>query len=145
MFESNNTFLYDLCQYMIFTLGKFLANIYTFITHGLAQTSNTDTLLTYGFSPHSLFFPITYINHCHTQTLFFPIYGIQIPKQHSKLTLIHGNTITKLISCHCSDRVTSKTPVIFLHIFFYFLFSFLFFGGEGALVKILLRYFTHEI
>ena len=50
---------------MIFTLSYFSANIYTFITHGLAQTSNIDTLLTYGFSRLALFFPITYQYHVH--------------------------------------------------------------------------------
>ena len=35
----------------VFSIGEFPANIYTFITHGLAQTPNIHTLLTYGLSP----------------------------------------------------------------------------------------------
>ena len=75
---------------------------------------------------------ITYINPSHTQTLyFFPIYGIRISKQHSKLTCIHDNTITKLIPLHYSDRVASATPVRFLHLRFLFLFFWRGGGGEG--------------
>ena len=89
-----------------------------------------------GFSPMLYFFQlftnITYINNCHTNLIFLPIYGIRIPTQHSKLTCIHGNTITKFIACHYSDRVTSKTPVRFflfpLFIFFFFLVG----GGEST-------------
>ena len=59
-FESNNIFLYDLCHYMVFSLGEFQASILTFITHGPAQVSKIDTLLTYGLSPYALFFLSTY-------------------------------------------------------------------------------------
>ena len=76
---------------------------------------------------------ITYINPSHTQTLyFFPIYGIRISKQHSKLTCIHDNTITKLIPLHYSDRVASATPVRFLHLRFLFLFFWRGGGGGGG-------------
>ena len=40
LFWSNNIFLNDLCHYMVFSISEFTANIYTFITHGLAQASN---------------------------------------------------------------------------------------------------------
>ena len=50
LFESNNIFLYDLCQIMVFILHQFLANIYTFITHAIAQVFNFDTLLIYRLS-----------------------------------------------------------------------------------------------
>ena len=75
-------------------------------------------------------------------------YGIRIPTQHSKLTCIHGNAITKFIPCHYSDRVTPKTPVrfflfpLFICFVFNFFLSFFFSWGRGgggrrALVKIL--------
>ena len=107
LFESNNTFLYDLWQYAIFTLGQFPVNI----------QSRTN---------------IMYINRFNTQTLFFPLYGIRIPTQHSKLNCIHRNTITEFIPRHYNDRVTSK-------ILTYIFFSFFFFfgeGGGGVLIKI---------
>ena len=66
---------------MVFVVSEFPANTYTFITHGLAQASNIHTLLTYGLSPQALLFQsctkTMYINHSYTQTLFFPIYGIE--------------------------------------------------------------------
>ena len=35
LFWSNNIFFNDLCHYIVFSIGEFPANIYTFITHGL--------------------------------------------------------------------------------------------------------------
>ena len=52
LFGSNDIFLNDLCHYMVFSLGKFPANIYTFIPHGLAQASNIYSLLTFGLQIH---------------------------------------------------------------------------------------------
>ena len=71
--KSNNIFLYHLCYYMVFSLGEFPGNICTFITHGIAQASNIDNLLTYGFSHQVLFFQITcqYYVQFYTETLFF--------------------------------------------------------------------------
>ena len=80
LFWSNNIFLNDLCHYMVLSIGEFPGNIYTFITHGLAQASNIPTR-----PPHTLpspprlyFFQLcSSINHCYKQTLFFPILGIE--------------------------------------------------------------------
>ena len=62
---------------MFFPLGEFKANIYIFITHGLAQDSNICTLLKYGLSPQHLFFSITYQYHAYqslpyTNPIFSP-------------------------------------------------------------------------
>ena len=60
------------------------ANIYTFITHAIAQAFNFDTLLTYGLSLPGFIFSNHIPISC-TSTIaihkpnFFLIYGIQIP------------------------------------------------------------------
>ena len=77
-----------------------------------------------------------YIHRFNTQTLFFPLYGIRIPTQHSKLNCIHRNTITEFIPRHYNDRVTSK---ILTYIFF---FPFFCFGGGGTNQDTLHRKFS---
>ena len=73
LFRSNNIFLDDLCDYMIFSLIEFPVNIYIFITHGVEKVYNIHTLLTYGLSPQDMFFfqsrtNATYRNRCHVAT-----------------------------------------------------------------------------
>ena len=76
LFWLNNIFLNDLCHYMIFSISEFPANIFTFITHELAQASNIHTRLTYGRFPRFYFFnfvsmPCTSIIAIH-EPYFFP-------------------------------------------------------------------------
>ena len=56
LFWSNNIFLNDLCYYMVFSISEFPANIYTFITHGLAQFSNINTTSSHMVSPTRFYF-----------------------------------------------------------------------------------------
>ena len=75
LFWFNNIFLNDLCHYMPFSINKFPANIYIFITHRLAQASNIHTLFTYGLSPRFYFFRLVpilcaSIIHIHTNPTF---------------------------------------------------------------------------
>ena len=64
-------------------------------------------------------------------TPYFFRYMVFEYQQHSRLTCIHGNTITKFIPRHHRPRKTSTIPVRFLHIYFSF-----FSGGYAAIVKI---------
>ena len=114
-----NIFLYDLCYYMVFSLGNLPSNIYIFTTHGLSQASNIDTLLTYDLPPGSTFsnnvvIPPSSVVAIH-KPYFFPI-GIWIPTKHS--TCIPGNTTTKCIPHHHHDKEISTIPLRFLHLFF---------------------------
>ena len=104
---------------MIFSIGEFPANIYTFITHGLVQVSNIHTLLTYGLSSRFYFSnrepkPCTSIVSIH-EPYFFP-YLVLNTNITFKLICIHSNTITKFIPPNCCARNTSATPERFLHI-----------------------------
>ena len=94
LFWSNNIFPNDLCHYMVFYIGEFPANIYTFITH-----------------VQILCISIIAIH----QPVFSNIwYWIQT--QHWKLICIHSNTITEFIPPNQHARKTLTTLVRFLHI-----------------------------
>ena len=77
----------------------------------IALASNIYTILASSPSPEIPFFPTTYqyqiLTADHTLNLYFSIFGIRIPSQHSKPTRIHSNTISKLIPRHHYDRNTS--------------------------------------
>ena len=67
---------------MVFSISEFPANIYTFITYGLAQASTISTPSSRMVSPHQVllfqsFNNTVNINHSYTRTQFFPIYGIE--------------------------------------------------------------------
>ena len=112
-------FLNDLCHYMVFSIIEFPANIYTFITHGLAQASNIHTLLTNGLSPRFYFFSLVPILCTSTipihKSYFFPytVLNTNITFK-TNLSILH-NTITKFIPPNYHARKTSQTPVRFLH------------------------------
>ena len=79
LFWPSNVFLNDLCHYMVFSISEFPANVYTSITHGLAQGSNIHTPPPHIWSlPQVLLFQsgtnTMYINHSSTQTLFSHIW-----------------------------------------------------------------------
>ena len=101
LFESNNIFFYNLQNYIVFSLSEFQP-IFSLSSPTLALASNIRTFLTYGLSPQVLFFLLrintTYINLCHTHTLFAPYMVFVLEyQQNSKVTFISGTTITKFI------------------------------------------------
>ena len=112
-------FLNDLCHYTVFSITEFPGNIYTFITHGLAQASNIHTLLTNGLSPRFYFFSLVPILCTSTipihKSYFFPytVLNTNITFK-TNLSILH-NTITKFTPPNYHARRTSQTPVRFLH------------------------------
>ena len=122
LFWSNNIFLNDLCHYMLFSINKFAANIYTFITHGLAQASHIYTLLTYGLPPRFYFFNLVPIL-CTSiipipEPYFFPYTVLNTNITFETNLSILSNAITKFIPTNHHARKTSTTPVKFLHVKF---------------------------
>ena len=106
---------------MVFSISEFTANIYTFITHGLAQTSNINRPSSHMVSPPWLYFfnlvPIlcTSIIPKH-KPHFFPYVVLNTNITFKTNSSILCNTIAKFISPNRHARKTSTTPVRFLHI-----------------------------
>ena len=118
---SNNIFLNDLYHYMVFSISEFPANIYTFITHGLAQASNIHTPSSHMVSPPRFYFfnlePILYTSIIPIHELyFFPYMVLNTNITFETNLSILSNTIAKFISCNHHARNTSTTLVRFLHI-----------------------------
>ena len=117
---SNNIFLNDLYHYMVFSISEFPANIYTFITHGLAQASNIHTPSSHMVSPPRFYFfnlePIlcTSIIPIH-EPYFFPYMVLNTNITFETNLSILSNTIAKIISPNHHARKTT-TSVRFLHI-----------------------------
>ena len=74
---------------MLFSINKFAANIYTFITHGLAQASHIYTLLTYGLPPPGSTFSIWYQYYVHQSFQYTnPIFSYMVLNTNIKFKLI---------------------------------------------------------
>ena len=106
---------------MVFLISEFPANIYTFITHELAQASNIHTPSLHMVSPPRFYFfnfvPMlcTSIIPIH-KPYFFPYMVLKTNIIFQTNLSILSNTITKFISPNCHARKTPTTPVRFLHI-----------------------------
>ena len=120
LFWSNNILHNNLCHYVVFSTSEFPANVYTFITHGLALASNIHTPSShYDLSPQVLLIllPIlcTSIIPIH-KPYFFPYMVLNTNIIFETNLSILSNTITKFISPNRHARKTSATLVRFLHI-----------------------------
>ena len=102
---------------MVFSISEFPANIYTFITHGLAQASNIHTPSSHMVSPPRFYFfnlePILYtsIIPIH-EPYFFPYMVLNTNITFETNLSILSNTIAKFISHNHHARKTSTTRKI---------------------------------
>ena len=121
LFWSNSIFLNDLYHYLVFSISEFPANIYTLITHGLAQASNIHTSSSDMVCPPRFYFfnlvPILCTSIIPIQEpYFFPYMVLNTNITLKTNVSILSNTIAKFISPNHHARKTSTTLVRFLHI-----------------------------
>ena len=116
-FWSNNIFLNDLCHYVAFSISEFPANIYTFITHGLALASNIHTPSSHMTSPPRFYFfnlvPIlcTSIIPIH-KPYFFPYMVLNTNIIFETNLSILSNTITNFISPNHHARKNKSGKIL---------------------------------
>ena len=100
--------------YISFSLSAFLANICTFVIHGLVQASNIHILLTWSLPSCSIFSNHIPIPHTSIAVIHEPFFYIWYVNTNMtfELICIHGNSITRLIPHNHHARETSTTLVM---------------------------------